>query len=56
LRGQSSQQRRQAALRSSQKQLHGKMQEGCLNEQMTGVKKFGETAFGLSFPISANRF
>jgi hypothetical protein len=30
------------------------MQEGCLNEQMTGVKKFGETAFGLSFPISAN--
>ena len=30
------------------------MQEGCLNEQVVGVKKFGETAFGLSFPISAN--
>jgi hypothetical protein len=26
------------------------MQEGCLNEQMAGVEKFGETAFGLVFP------
>jgi ribosomal protein L40E len=32
------------------------MQEGCLNEQVVGVKKFGETALRLSFPISANRF